>query len=77
MPRKKARSGPSEHELLCQAGDKLAEQIGIPVCDLRFINKTFHNGRQWTIEARWDQLIDGQWVAVDLKHFKNHVASGG
>ena len=76
MVRKKMRSGPSTHELLCYAGDKLAEQMRIPVCDLRYIKKTFHNGQYWTIEAKWEQLIDGRWIAVDSKHFKMHIASG-
>jgi hypothetical protein len=44
---------------------RLAVRLGRKLEELRYVEIRFHDGRQWTRVARWEQRIDGQWLEVD------------
>lgn len=49
------------HESLCRIGDELREKHLV-----RHIHILFHNGRQWTIESRWERFDDNsnEWIEI-------------
>ena len=49
-----------QHRQLCQAGEHLAEKLGLEVSQVRYARYVLHDGRQWTDKARWERLEDGR-----------------
>ena len=58
----RTRSTPvNQHEILCRKGDELKERWG----EVRYIDYTFHNGKQWTKVIRWEYKgADGIWHEI-------------
>lgn len=67
-----ARSRESKHELLCKAGETIAAKLDLPLESVRHVSCVKHNGRQWTVEDRWDRFSDGIWTPIDLDDWFAH-----
>lgn len=60
---KSRRSRPTDQfELLTQLGDRLRQEHG----EVRYIERTEHDGERWTVSATWERFVGGEWVAFDL-----------
>ena len=62
--RRRNHSAPSEDEIVKKTAEHLAGNIGCDPAELRRVDIRFHNGSQWTVESRWEQLRDGQWEEI-------------
>ncbi len=43
---------------------KLANRDLGEVRQLRYVETHFHNGMQWTVDAKWEKFSNGQWREV-------------
>ena len=60
--RSSSKSLDTAAESLHRAGERFADQLGVPVTSLRHVVVTYHNGRHWTCDVHWEQLVDGAWL---------------
>ena len=62
--RRRNHTALSENEVVKQTAENLARNVGCDPVELRRVDIRFHNGSQWTVESRWEQLKDGQWEEI-------------
>ena len=63
--RRRNHTALSENEVVKQTAEHLAGNIGCDPKHLRRVDTRFHNGQQWTVEMKWEQLVGTKWVEVD------------
>ena len=50
--------------------NQLAARLKAQPKEFRYVEIRFHDGNQWTLEARWEQLRNGEWVEVPWTEFE-------
>ena len=63
--RRRNHTVPSENEIVKSTAEHLARNVGCKPSELRRVDIRYHNGMQWTVEMRWEQLKSGQWEEID------------
>ena len=58
------RNGPSK-DAIPEVARRLAEKLGKSVEDFRYLEIRFHDGKQWTVVAYWEQRTSEGWQVVD------------
>jgi hypothetical protein len=45
--------------------ENLAEKLGGEPEQYRYAEYRQHDGRRWTVTARWEQCVDGEWTPIE------------
>lgn len=52
--------------MLGRTGERLAEQHGVSVSEIRYAQFTYHDGNRWTIRTTWEIRRGDRWEDIDI-----------